>query len=83
MEKAENNGSYNYIFNSKGEKNPSFKSLVIHSDLLVSYKDIDLNSLIEEYGDNKNENDNGEYSWLKDYNSFLDEENKKTENKID
>ena len=72
MEKAENNGSYNYIFNTKGEKNP-----------LVSYKDIDLNSLIEEYGDNKNENDNGEYSWLKDYNSFLDEENKKTENKID
>ena len=72
MEKAENNGSYNYIFNSKGEKNP-----------LVSYKDIDLNSLIEEYGDNKYENDNGEYSWLKDYNSFLDEEDKKTENKID
>ena len=72
MEKTENNGSYNYIFNTKGEKNP-----------LVSYKDIDLNSLIEEYGDNKYENDNGEYSWLKDYNSFLDEENKKTENKID
>ena len=83
MEKAENNDSYNYIFNSKGEQNPNFKFLVIHSDLLVSYKDIDLNSLIEEYGDNKYENDNGEYSWLKDYNSFLDEENKKTENKID
>ncbi len=83
MEKTENNNSFNYIFNSKGQKALQLRYLVIHNDLLVLYKEIDLNSLIEESGDNKNENDNEEHSWIKDYNSFLDEENKITETKID
>ena len=82
MENTGNNESYKYKFNSKGQK-ASIKTSVIHCDLLILFKEIDLNSLIEEFVDNKNENDNRKNSWIKDYNSFLDEENKNTETKID
>ena len=82
MENTGNNESYKYISNSKRQKD-SIKTSVIHCDLLLLYKEIDLNSLIEEFVDNKNENDNRKNSWIKDYNSFLDEENKNTETKID
>ena len=51
--------------------------------LFVLYKEIDLSPLIEELENNRDENENGEYSWINDYNSFLDEENKISESKAD
>ena len=76
MEKTKDNSAFSYIFNLKERKSSKFKSSANQSNLFVLYKEIDLSPLIEELENNRDENENGEYSWINDYNSFLDEENK-------
>jgi len=83
MEKTKDNSAFSYIFNLKERKSSKFKSSANQSNLFVLYKEIDLSPLIEELENNRDENENGEYSWINDYNSFLDEENKISESKAD
>ena len=83
MEKTKDNSAYSYIFNLKERKSSKFKSSANRSNLFVLYKEIDLSPLIEELENNRDENENGEYSWINDYNSFLDEKNKISESKAD
>ena len=85
MEKTKDNSAYSYIFNLKERKSSKFKSSANRSNIFVLYKEIDLSPLFEELEDkrDKNENENGEYSWINDYNSFLDEKYKISESKAD
>ena len=83
MERTKDNSAFSYIFNLKERKSSKFKSSANRSNILVLYKEIDLSPLIEELENNRDENENGEYSWINDYNSFLDEENKISESKAD
>jgi len=83
MERTKDNSAFSYIFNLKERKSSKFKSSANRSNLFVLYKEIDLSPLIEELENNRDENENGEYSWINDYNSFLDEENKISESKAD
>jgi len=83
MERTKDNSAFSYIFNLKERKSSKFKSSANRSNLFVLYKEIDLSPLIEELENNRDENENGEYSWINDYNSFLDEDNKISESKAD
>jgi len=83
MERTKDNSAFSYIFNLKERKSSKFKSSANQSNLFVLYKEIDLSPLIEELENNRDENENGEYSWINDYNSFLDEDNKISESKAD
>lgn len=83
MSKVENNDILNSIFNSKEQKSSDFKFLTFHTNFAKLYREKSFSSLFEEILDNKNENDFDNNSFIKEFNSFYNDENKINETKLD
>ena len=83
MSKVENNDVLNSIFNSKVQKSSDFKFLAFHTNFAKLYREKSFSSLFEEIVDNKNENDYDNNSFIKEFNSFYNDENKINETKLD
>ena len=83
MNKVENSDIFNSILNSKGQKSSDFKFLTFHTNFAKLYREKSFSSLFEEIVDNKNENDYDNNSFIKEFNSFYNDENKINETKLD
>ena len=83
MNKIESNDSLNSIFNSKGQKYSDFNFQTFHTNFAKLYREKNFSLLFDEICDNINENDYDNNSFIKEFNSFCNDENKINETKLD
>ena len=83
MNKIESNDELNSIFNSKGQKSSDFNFQTFHTNFAKLYREKNFSLLFDEICDNKNENDYDNNSFIKEFNSFCNDENKINETKLD
>ena len=75
MSKVENNDVLNSIFNSKGQKSSDSKFLTFRTNFAKLYREKSFSSLFEEIVNNKNEKDYDNNSFIKEFDSFCNDEN--------